>query len=50
MTCWACDYESCWVCLADYGAIRNAGNHLHSRNCIYYRAIEMVGEDEEEEV
>eukprot|EP00004_Rigifila_ramosa_P006804 TRINITY_DN17728_c0_g1_i1.p2 TRINITY_DN17728_c0_g1~~TRINITY_DN17728_c0_g1_i1.p2 ORF type:complete len:259 (-),score=43.42 TRINITY_DN17728_c0_g1_i1:72-848(-) len=31
-----CKYEFCWLCLADYAAIRKDGNHRHRPTCRYY--------------
>ncbi|CAG8509783.1 12976_t:CDS:2 [Ambispora gerdemannii] len=38
MTCRAprCGYEFCWLCFADYDAIRKNGNAHHMQNCKYY--------------
>ncbi|CAG8438467.1 5697_t:CDS:2 [Ambispora gerdemannii] len=38
MTCRAprCGYEFCWLCFADYNAIRQNGNESHMPNCKYY--------------
>jgi hypothetical protein len=36
MTCSKCRYEFCWLCLADYNAIRKKGNTAHNRGCKYY--------------
>ena len=39
MTCRRCHYEFCWVCLADFNAIRRRGNHQHKADCKYYYPI-----------
>ena len=31
-----CDYEYCWLCLADYGPIREEGNEHHTPDCKYH--------------
>jgi hypothetical protein len=31
-----CSHEFCWACCAPYGPIRDDGNHMHRRNCIYH--------------
>eukprot|EP00667_Euglena_gracilis_P019858 EG_transcript_21357 len=31
-----CGHEFCWLCLADYAAIRNIGNSAHNPTCQYY--------------
>ncbi|CAG8486042.1 10392_t:CDS:2 [Ambispora gerdemannii] len=38
MTCRAprCGYEFCWLCFADYDAIRKNGNKYHKATCKYY--------------
>ncbi|KAI1118013.1 hypothetical protein F5Y14DRAFT_400847 [Nemania sp. NC0429] len=36
MTCRQCRYEFCWLCLADWGPIRNKGNDFHNSNCKYH--------------
>jgi len=38
MTCRvaSCKYEFCWLCLADYNAIRKKGNKSHKPTCQYY--------------
>lgn len=36
ITCEACDYEYCWLCLADYGPIREEGNEHHAPGCKYH--------------
>ncbi|CAG8486023.1 10391_t:CDS:2 [Ambispora gerdemannii] len=35
MTC-RCGYEFCWLCLADYNAIRKDGNKYHMPTCQHY--------------
>ncbi|CAB4441718.1 unnamed protein product [Rhizophagus irregularis] len=38
MTCKisTCKHEFCWLCLADYNAIRKNGNKSHRRTCQFY--------------
>ena len=31
-----CGYEYCWLCLADYGPIREEGNEHHAPGCKYH--------------
>lgn len=33
MTCAKCKHEFCWLCLADYNAIRSKGNAMHKSTC-----------------
>ncbi|GIZ41819.1 hypothetical protein CKM354_000511000 [Cercospora kikuchii] len=37
MICRQCDHEFCWLCLADYKAIRKEGNHAHEKDCPHWR-------------
>ncbi|ATZ53317.1 hypothetical protein BCIN_09g01870 [Botrytis cinerea B05.10] len=37
MTCTHCDYEFCWLCLADYETILTTSNAAHRPNCFHYR-------------
>ena len=36
MTCKACSWEFCWLCLAPYEPIRKKGNREHKSSCKYY--------------
>ncbi|KAF7889978.1 uncharacterized protein EAF02_002393 [Botrytis sinoallii] len=37
MTCTHCDYEFCWLCMADYERILETSNAAHELNCFHYR-------------
>ncbi|KAK6599507.1 hypothetical protein H4I95_08382 [Botrytis cinerea] len=37
MTCTHCDYEFCWICLADYELILTTSNAAHDPKCAHYR-------------
>ncbi|TEY81986.1 hypothetical protein BOTCAL_0030g00470 [Botryotinia calthae] len=37
MTCTHCDYEFCWICLADYELILTTSNAAHDLKCTHYR-------------
>ncbi|KAK6607926.1 ibr finger domain protein [Botrytis cinerea] len=37
MTCTHCDYEFCWICLADYELILTTSNAAHDSKCAHYR-------------
>lgn len=45
MTCRKCKHEFCWVCMADYGPIRQHGNMMHKTTCRYYTNWGTAGED-----
>ncbi|KAI0102112.1 hypothetical protein GGR51DRAFT_550601 [Nemania sp. FL0031] len=36
MTCRQCGHQFCWVCFADWGPIRDRGNHYHKSSCMYH--------------
>lgn len=36
MTCKACSWEFCWLCLAPFEPIRKKGNKEHKSDCKYY--------------
>ena len=38
MTCKKCQFEFCWLCLANYAPIRKNGNHRHKPSCAHYFA------------
>eukprot|EP00929_Paragymnodinium_shiwhaense_P002067 TRINITY_DN102278_c0_g1_i1.p1 TRINITY_DN102278_c0_g1~~TRINITY_DN102278_c0_g1_i1.p1 ORF type:complete len:511 (-),score=115.27 TRINITY_DN102278_c0_g1_i1:153-1685(-) len=38
MTCVACGFEFCWLCLADRDIVKAHGNHYHCIGCDHYRA------------
>jgi len=43
MTCkppGGCSFEFCWLCLANFGPIRQDGNHRHNPSCQYYAAYD----------
>lgn len=36
MTCRKCQYQFCWICLADYNEVLRVGNTAHLKSCKYH--------------